>query len=132
MGFDVDDKKLKRAGLDYWDSVVLKIWPDWASFAAGVSISSPRFVAFSKRGAVHYATPGVYGEPTPEKPTYLLFGAETTGLPEEAHAASAAVVRLPIEQRLVRSLNLAVSVGVGAYEALRQVDGVKELPEIGE
>ena len=61
----------------------------------------------------------------------MLFGAETTGLPPEAHEASAAVVRLPIEQRLVRSLNLAVSVGVGAYEALRQVDGVeKALPEI--
>ena len=89
-------------------------------------------MAFSKRGSVHFATPGVYGEPTAERPTYLLFGAETTGLPEEAHAAAAAVVRLPIEQRHVRSLNLAVSVGVGAYEALRQVDGVSELPDIGE
>lgn len=133
LGFDVDDKKLRRAGLDYWGSVVLRVWPDWATFAAGVSeASSPRFVAFSKRGTVHYATPGVYGSPTLENPTFLLFGAETTGLPEEAHAASAAVVRLPIEQRLVRSLNLAVSVGVGAYEALRQVDGVKELPDIGD
>lgn len=136
LGFDVaDDKKLKRAGLDYWDSVVLRVWPDWATFAAGVSegsASPPRFVAFSKRGNVHFATPGVFGSPTPESPTFLLFGAETTGLPPEAHAASAAVVRLPIEQRLVRSLNLAVSVGVGAYEALRQVDGVKALPDIGE
>jgi len=140
LGFDVEDKKLKRAGLDYWDSVVLRIWPDWSSFFDGVSKSSassssrpsPRFVAFSKRGSVHFATPGVYGEPTAERPTYLLFGAETTGLPEEAHAAAAAVVRLPIEQRHVRSLNLAVSVGVGAYEVLRQVDGVSELPDIGE
>ena len=140
LGFDVaDDKKLKRAGLDYWDSVVLRVWPDWASFAAGVvsaeasaASSFPRFVAFSKRGSVHYATPGVYGDASAESPTYLLFGAETTGLPPEALAAIAAVVRLPIEQRLVRSLNLAVSVGIGAYEALRQVDGVKELPEIGE
>lgn len=88
-------------------------------------------MAFSKRGNTHYASPGIYGNPTPQNPTFLLFGAETTGLPEAAHAASSAVVRLPIEQRHVRSLNLAVSVGVGAYEALRQVDGVKELPEIG-
>ena len=141
LGFDVsNDTKLKRAGLDYWDSVVLKVWPDWTSFLEGVSGNqtaapplspAPRFVAFSKRGNVHFATPGVYGEPTAENPTFLLFGAETTGLPEEAHAAAAAVVRLPIEQRHVRSLNLAVSVGVGAYEALRQIDGVGELPDIG-
>lgn len=132
LGFEVEDKRLKRAGLDYWHSVCLEVWPDWDAFVEGVSSSSPRFVAFSKRGGTHYATPGVYGAPTPANPTFLLFGAETSGLPPEAHRASAAVVRLPIEQKLVRSLNLAVSVGVGCYEALRQVDGVKELPEIRE
>jgi tRNA (cytidine/uridine-2'-O-)-methyltransferase len=55
-----------------------------------------------------------------------LFGAETTGLPDEAHdicAKSGGVRRIPIDEQHVRSLNLAVSVGVGAYEALRQIDG---------
>jgi len=158
LGFEVSDARLKRAGLDYWNSVVLKVWPDWSAFEQWVSSSfdssscssslsssspegekassslkssRPRFVAFSKRGNVHYATPGIYGSPTPTNPTFLLFGAETTGLPPEAHRASAAVVRLPIDQREVRSLNLAVSVGVGVYEALRQVDGTDSLPDIG-
>lgn len=124
---------MRRAGLDYWNSVVLRVWDDWRAFERGVvSDLSPRLVAFSKRGNVHYATPGVYGAPSPQKPTFLLFGAETTGLPPEAHKASAAVVRLPIDQREVRSLNLAVTVGVGVYEALRQLDGTDSLPEIGE
>lgn len=61
---------------------------------------------------------------------WLLFGAETTGLPPEAIAAVRAsggsVVRIPIIERHVRSLNLAVSAGIGVYEALRQLDGVAD------
>lgn len=85
-------------------------------------------VAFSKFGKKHHATENLY---TPG--TWLLFGAETTGLPEEAHQAAidsgGDIVKIPMSNyRHVRSLNLATSVGIGVFEALRQLDGAV-LPE---
>ena len=75
----------------------------------------------SKFGARPHAEEGAYlpGD-------WLLFGAETTGLPDEAHdacARSGGIRRIPIDEDHVRSLNLAVSAGVGVYEAIRQIDG---------
>ena len=124
LGFKIDDARLKRAGLDYWASVAGATFPSWSAFEAAAGPRA-RFVAFSTRGTTHYATPGVY-QPLDGGTTYLIFGSETAGLPPEAHAACAArgaVVTLPIDTRHVRSLNLAVSAGVGIYEALRQLDG---------
>ena len=127
LGFEITSSRLKRAGLDYWDSVAARSFDTWPAFeeAAG---PGARFVAFSTKGTIHHATPGLYA-PAPHgaTTTYLVFGSETAGLPPEAHAAAAArgaVVRLPIDAAHVRSLNLAVSAGVGVFEALRQVDGV--------
>jgi tRNA (cytidine/uridine-2'-O-)-methyltransferase len=127
LGFELSSARLKRAGLDYWASVHAATHPDWASFEAAAGPDA-RFVAFSTKGKTHYATPGLYaGGGGGGATTYLIFGSETAGLPPEAHAAAAArgaVVTLPIDQTHVRSLNLAVSAGVGIFEALRQVDGV--------
>ena len=125
LGFELSSARLKRAGLDYWAGVHAATHPDWASFEAAAGPDA-RFIAFSTKGTTHYATPGLYGGGEGGT-TYLIFGSETAGLPPEAHAAAAArgaVVTLPIDQTLVRSLNLAVSAGVGIYEALRQLDGV--------
>ncbi|KAK9825876.1 hypothetical protein WJX81_008379 [Elliptochloris bilobata] len=110
-------------GLDYWEHVAVCVHADWDEFAEYFDEQPMprRLVGFSKRGKVHYATPGLY---TPGD--WLLFGAETTGLPAEAVAACEAgggLLRIPIDERHVRSLNLGVSAGVGLFEALRQLDG---------
>ena len=126
LGFETTSPRLKRAGLDYWDAVHVSTHASFAAFLAAAAAAGPaRFVAFSTRGNTHDATPGLYTPPAGGT-TYLLFGAETTGLPEAAHeaaAAAGAVVRLPASRAHVRSLNVAVTAGVGVYEALRQIDG---------
>ena len=125
LGFTIDDARLKRSGLDYWASVAGAQHASWTEFEAAAGPNA-RFIAFSTKGTVHYATPVLY-TPPPGGTTYLVFGSETAGLPPEAHAASAArgaIVTLSIDKTHVRSLNLAVSAGVGIYEALRQLDGV--------
>jgi tRNA (cytidine/uridine-2'-O-)-methyltransferase len=104
--------------------------PSWFDFMEfyGALPGPKKLVAFSKFGKTHHAAEGMY---TPG--TFLLFGAETTGLPPEAHeavvAAGGEVVKIPMSNfEHVRSLNLATSVGVGVFEALRQLDG-PVLPE---
>lgn len=129
LGFELDDVKLRRAGLDYWHSVAVKVHTDWETFHQFFQeLAGPkRLVAFSKLGRKHYA--GFAYHPG----DWLLFGAETTGLPDEAHVASVesggGVVKIPMKNyKHVRSLNLATSVGIGLFEALRQLDGTT-LPE---
>ena len=106
------------------NSVCVKVHDDWDAFHAywRDDLGSPgRLVAFTKFGAKPHAEEGAY------KPgDWLLFGAETTGLPDDAHdtcARSGGLRRIPIDEQHVRSLNLAVSAGIGMYEALRQIDG---------
>ena len=87
LGFTLDDSQLKRAGLDYWNSVCVKVHDDWPAFHSywKETLGSPGdLVAFSKFGARPHAE-GAY-----QKGDWLLFGAETTGLPDEAHEACAA------------------------------------------
>lgn len=133
LGFEIDNAKLKRAGLDYWDWVACAVHPTWDDFYAFFqSLPGPkRLVGFSKLAKTHHATEGAY-----PPGTWLMFGAETTGLPPEAHAASDAMVKLPMSNfRHVRSLNLATSVGIGVFEALRQLDGAvlpEDVEEVGE
>ncbi len=85
LGFELDSAKLKRAGLDYWDWVTVAVHPSWADFEAFFSsLEGPkRMIAFSKFAKEHYAQQGMYlpGD-------WLLFGAETTGLPPEVRACA--------------------------------------------
>jgi tRNA (cytidine/uridine-2'-O-)-methyltransferase len=80
MGFELDNAKLKRAGLDYWDWVACKVHRDWDEFYSFFNkLEEPkRLVGFSKLGTTHHATEGMY-----PPGTWLMFGAETTGLPPE-------------------------------------------------
>lgn len=134
MGFELDNRKLKRAGLDYWDQVAIAIHPSWQEFFDFIKSLPGRnkLIAFSKFGTCHYATEGLYRGAAWDS-TWLLFGAETTGLPPEAHAgvleSGGTVAKIPMANfQHVRSLNLATSVGIGVFEALRQLDGAV-LPE---
>jgi|Transcript_6744 tRNA (cytidine/uridine-2'-O-)-methyltransferase len=124
LGFELDDAKLKRAGLDYWQSVCVKVHESYDAFYTywqEIEASKRgRLVAFSKFGGKSHCARGAY------KPgDWLLFGSEVSGLPENAHKhceATGGIRRIPIDEEHVRSLNLSVSVGVGVYEALRQID----------
>ncbi len=113
LGFEISDRQLKRAGLDYWPHVRLTVHPDWETFAA--DRDPGRFHLFSIHGRrpLHDVRfrPG----------DVLVFGSETSGLPKpllEAHADR--TVCLPMRDEAVRSLNLANTVAVALFEALRQ------------
>lgn len=132
LGFELNDTKLKRAGLDYWDWVAVKVHTDIESFLRFYSglQGEKSLVAFSKFGDKHYAAEGLYNQANGTR-CFLMFGAETTGLPDIAHDAATDVVKIPMHNfEHVRSLNLATSVGIGLFEALRQKDGADFLPEI--
>jgi len=112
LGFLLSSPKLRRAGLDYWPHVDLRVHDDWAAFLASLPPSA-RVWAFSAR-----AENDLYQARFREG-DYLLFGPETRGLPE-AVLAQFPALKIPMPGP-VRSLNLAVAVGVAAYEAYRQL-----------
>jgi len=116
LGFSLDDSRVKRAGLDYWEHVNLKVWPDWATFEAQLpSLGEPYF--FSTR-----ATRSFWDAPLGASDgVVLVFGSETAGLPAELHEKYRdRLVAMPILSPRVRSLNLSNSVAIAAYEVLRQ------------
>ena len=111
MGFKVDDKKLKRAGLDYWHLLDITYYRDLADFFAQ---NTGPFFYFSTKARQ------VYTQVCYPDNAYLVFGKETRGLPEELLKANPdACVRIPMIDE-ARSLNLSNSVAIGVYEALRQ------------
>ena len=113
MGFTPDDKKLKRARLDYWSQLDITYYQDLSEFWA--ANRGPYFFFTSK--GTHRHTDVSYPDGA-----YLVFGREDAGLPEELLAAHPAqCVRIPM-RRGERCLNLSNSVAVGVYEALRQWD----------
>lgn len=111
LGFSVDDKHLKRAGLDYWQYLDISYYKDWQDF---MSKNEGQFYYFSTKALNNYCD--VHYEDN----VYLVFGREDQGLPEELlHENKDNCVRIPMLDTL-RSLNLSNSVAIGAYEVLRQ------------
>lgn len=113
LGFQWNSPKLRRAGLDYWSALDYVLHDSWQAFLEALPERS-RVWAFSSK------VPRLYTEVEYQPDDYLLFGPESRGLPEEvlAHFPS---VTIPMPGQSGRSLNLAVAVGIGLYEALRQV-----------
>jgi len=112
MGFRVDDKKLKRAGLDYWYLLDITYYESWADFLE--KNPDARCFFFTTKGRCRYSDPQY-----PDN-AYLVFGREDAGLPEELlrqHPDDC--VRLPMREE-ARSLNLSNTVAIGVYEVLRQ------------
>ena len=113
MGFRLDDRKMKRAGLDYWPLLDITVYENAQAF---FSQNSGPFFYFSTKAR------RVYTEVTYPDGAYLVFGKETAGLPEEwlrDHPDNS--VRLPmLDDEAARSLNLSNAVAVGTYEVLRQ------------
>jgi tRNA (cytidine/uridine-2'-O-)-methyltransferase len=116
LGFSLDDKQVKRAGLDYWDHVDLKLWPSWDAFERRLpDLGEPYF--FSTK-ATRQFWDGDLGAP---RNVALIFGRETGGLAPEIHEKYRdRFLTMPIVSPLVRSLNLSTSVGIAVYEVLRQ------------
>jgi tRNA (cytidine/uridine-2'-O-)-methyltransferase len=119
LGFSLDEREVKRAGLDYWEYVDVRIWTDWAAFEDVLpTLGEPYF--FSAR-----ATQSVWDAPLAAlEGVVLIFGSESAGLPSELFERYRdRVIGMPILSSVVRSLNLSSSVAVAVYEVLRQRRG---------
>ncbi|KAJ4811189.1 tRNA (cytidine(34)-2'-O)-methyltransferase [Rhynchospora pubera] len=125
LGYKIEDSKLKRAGLDYWPYVVVKIHESWDEFRNYFreQAGEKRLLAFSKRGSC------VHSDFSYRRGDWLVFGSETKGLPPEAlqdcsgeELGGGTLLRIPMVDTYVRCLNLSVSVGVALYEAARQLN----------
>lgn len=115
LGFEISDRHLKRAGLDYWPYVDLHFHPTLADFQTHVQQQPGRQIGFSTSGTYSYVK---FQYQTND---WLLFGCETSGLPAEVLTDCDAIARIPMAQPGVRSLNLSVSVAIGLFEARRQL-----------
>lgn len=115
LGFSISDKELKRAGLDYWDKVFLKLHPSWDAYVEATP-GARRWLFTARTDSGLWGTRFAPGD-------HLVFGAETTGLSQAVldSGAGQAVTIPMLEER--RSLNLSTAVGIAAYEALRQLQG---------
>ena len=114
LGFSIDNKHLKRAGLDYWPQVQINHWQSLEAFLQAQDENSLYFL--TTKSTCSYTTaqfkPG----------DKLIFGKETKGLPEDIlHLYSDRCFTIPMSNPKIRSLNLAMAAGIVLYEALRQI-----------
>ena len=123
--FEIDDKKLKRAGLDYWQYLNVQYYDGIDDFFNKTASDTARY---------HYATtkaPHIYTEVKYTDNDYILFGREDAGLPEEMlYKNEERCIRIPMIEE-ARSLNLSNSVAIIVYEAMRQV-GFENLKNLGQ
>ena len=114
LGFSLDEKQLRRAGLDYWQFLELEVVPNWEALLARLPPRRPWF--FSKHATQTYT------EVAYEPGDILVFGSETSGLPESIRENfSDRLLKIPMRPQ-VRSLNLASSCAAITLEAIRQID----------
>jgi tRNA (cytidine/uridine-2'-O-)-methyltransferase len=117
LGFDISEKAVRRAGLDYWSLLDLRVVPDWATLVGELSqpINAGRVWLFTKTSQQSYL------QARYEPGDVLIFGCETRGLPAEIMSQFPNnLLRIPMRPQ-VRSLNLAVTAGIAMYEAIRQI-----------
>jgi tRNA (cytidine/uridine-2'-O-)-methyltransferase len=112
LGFSLDDRQLKRAGLDYWEDVDVKTWDSLDAFVKAKQSGERYFFVTTK-------TKGPYWDVQFRPGDFLIFGRETKGLPESLLAANEpGCITIPMVG--TRSLNLATAVGIVLFEAIRQ------------
>jgi tRNA (cytidine/uridine-2'-O-)-methyltransferase len=115
LGFELSDRYLKRAGLDYWPHVNLTVHESIEAFHRVHQEIGGRLLGFTTKGRCSYI------DCTYREDDWLLFGSETEGLPGDLLGQCAETVFLPMAQPAVRSLNLSVSVAVSLFEVKRQL-----------
>ena len=116
LGFSLDERQVKRAGLDYWEHVDLRMWPSWDAFEREIpGLGAPWLFSTKAMRTLWDAPLGATDD------VVLVFGRETTGLPADVLARyEERLVALPMSSPVVRSLNLSTCVGIATYEVLRQ------------
>jgi tRNA (cytidine/uridine-2'-O-)-methyltransferase len=116
LGFSLDEAQVRRAGLDYWPRVAPRVWASWQELEGALpALGEPFFFSSSAPGARHFQ------EVRYPRPVALVFGRESVGLPPDLLARNRdRTVRIPMLDPALRSLNLSTSVGIAAYEVLRQ------------
>lgn len=116
LGFSLDEREVKRAGLDYWEHVDVRVWPNWETFECELPALGVPFFFSTKATQVFWDAPLAT-----ERDVVLIFGRETGGLPADLHERYRdQFVTMPMMSPLVRSLNLSTSVAVAVFEVLRQ------------
>ena len=125
LGFDVSEKAVKRAGLDYWDKVEIEEHKSFEEFLEKYKPEEHNMFFATTKGQHVYSDPN-YGE---MEEVFILFGKETKGLPEDIlQKYIDKTIRIPMRETL-RSLNLSNSVSIVVYDVLRQkqFDGLEEI-----
>lgn len=118
LGFDISEKSVKRAGLDYWDKLEIEIHENLQDFLIKYNPQEKEMYFVTTKGQHTYAEKDY----SKSKEVYLLFGKETKGLPEDLLQQNIEnAIRIPMRKTL-RSLNLSNSVAIVAYEVLRQAN----------
>lgn len=113
LGFSLDEKHLRRAGLDYWKYLNLEIHESYEDFAN--KYNGGRFFLATTKGAK------LYSEVTFKQGDFIIFGRESSGLPDYVRESQhEGAIRIPMLETSSRSLNLSNTVSIFAYEALRQ------------
>ncbi len=121
LGFSLDDRQLKRAGMDYWRQVEWHRWPDWGAFQAKLPVGARLWLVESNG-------PRRYSEVRFAAEDYLVFGRETTGLPRQLLTENHdRWLRIPMFNRASRSLNLSNCAAIVLFEALRQQSFKEEI-----
>ena len=127
LGFRLDDRELKRAGMDYWEHVTWKYWEAIESLKAEIRMDADGGMKNENQPTFYYVTTRAkrpYTEPRYNWGDYLVFGRETAGLPKALLDANpATTITIPMFNPQARSLNLATAVAIVLYEAVRQVKG---------
>jgi tRNA (cytidine/uridine-2'-O-)-methyltransferase len=112
LGFSLDDRELRRAGLDYWEAVDVRVWDSFEALRNAQPAGTRYFFLTTKSKRPYY-------EATFQKYDFLVFGRETKGLPEDLLAANFdSCITIPM--RSTRSLNLATAVAIVLFEGVRQ------------
>ena len=114
LGFSIDDAQVRRAGLDYWPRVAPRVWPGWPTFEGALPTLGEPFLFSSE------ADRPFWDVDFPDR-VVLVFGRESVGLEPEIRAAHFdRLVRIPMADPELRSLNLSTTVAIALYEVLRQ------------
>jgi tRNA (cytidine/uridine-2'-O-)-methyltransferase len=116
LGFSLEDKHVRRTGLDYWQDVRLRVWKSFEELRAEAAVGSRFWFLSTKASHSPWQADFQPGD-------YLVFGRETKGLPEEMiRQAGEQALRIPMAPGGTRSLNLSTAIGIVLYEAVRQQD----------